>query len=90
MRELHGKWTANHNDIGAVFLDELWETEGDTAGDIGVGCFAANRGGLATVVSADGVTRGDIFPFGGFIVVNIVGMARFNRGGIFGEFARSG
>ena len=73
-----------------VFLNELREAEGNAIGNVGISVLAANRGGLAAVVDANSVTRGDIFPFGGFAVVNIRDMAGFNRGGIFGKFAVSG
>ena len=50
--------------------------------NIGVSVAASNRGGLATVMSTDSGTRGDILPFGGFAIVNIIDMAWFDGGGV--------
>lgn len=55
--------------------------------NIRVGVATSNRGGLATIMGADGGAGGNIFPFGGLIVVNIEDMAWLNGGGIFGEDA---
>lgn len=50
--------------------------------NIGVSVATSNRGGLATVMGTDSGTRGDILPFGGFAIVNIIDMAWFDGGGV--------
>ena len=77
MRIDHGKWAADDDTVRAIPLDELRKAKGDTASNVKISIATANRGGLAMIVSTNGSAGSDIFPFGGFVVVDVEDVARF-------------
>ena len=67
-------------------FDNICETEGDAAGDVLHGFFAADRGGGAMIMGADGAGSGDVLPLFFLAVPEVFDMARLEGSGFCSDF----